>query len=105
MHSRLGVLGVDGLEAIGLVAGGELVVGYGDDGEALGRAEVCALPPVAAYGSAGDVGDTLPLDCLVDVGVSLEDAEDVVAGEEVEDLVGVGNSEGVMRGGPGGSGR
>jgi len=77
--------------------GGELVVGYRNDGKAFGCSHACAFPPVAAYGSAGDVGDALPLDALVDVGVTLEDAEDVVAFEEMDDLVGVDDGEAVVR--------
>ena len=83
----LGVLRIHGLESEGFVARGELVVGDGDDGEAFGRSHAGALPPVAADGSAGDVRDAVPLDSLVDVGVALEDAENVVAFEEADDLV------------------
>src|SRR5882757_3448497 len=96
-NCRLGVFGIDGLEAVGLVAGGELVVGDGDDGEALGCAEAGAVPPVAGDGSAGDVGDALPEDGLVDVGVALEDAEYVVTVEELDDLVRVDDAEAVVR--------
>lgn len=90
-------MGVDGLEAGGDEAGGELVVGDGDDGEAFGRSEVSSLPPVAADGSAGDVGNALPEDGFVDVGVALEDAEDVLAGEEGENLVCIDDGDGVVR--------
>jgi len=55
------------------------------------------VPPVAADSSAGDVGDIFPENGFVDVGMALEDAEDVVAFEEVEHLVGVGYAESVVR--------
>ncbi len=53
-----------------------------------GQAPAGALPPVAADGSAGDEGDVAPVDGLVDVGVALEDGDDVVAVEEGKDLPG-----------------
>ena len=56
----------------------------GDDGEAFGGAEAGAVPPVSANGAGGDVGDAVPVYALVDVGVALEDGEDVVALEELD---------------------
>src|SRR5437899_10720778 len=95
------VLGSHGLESVGLVAGGHFAIGYIDDGEALRGSHTDALPPVAADGSAGDVVDALIVDVLVDVGVALEDADDVVPFEESEHLIGIGYGEGLVAGGYG----
>ena len=81
----LGVLGVGGLKAGGVIAGGEGAVGDGNDGEAFGGSETGAVPPVATDRAGSDEGDAVPIDALIDVGVALEDGEDVVAFEELDD--------------------
>lgn len=54
------------------------------------------MPPVAANGAAGDELRSLVDDVFVDVGVALENGDDVVAFEEVEDVGRVGDGERVV---------
>ncbi len=79
-------MGIYALEAVGLVAGGQFAAAEGDDGEAFGGSHVGSLPPVAADGATGNVGHAVPFDALVDVGVALKDAENIVALEETDDF-------------------
>ena len=59
------------------------------------------MPPVAADGTDGDIGDVVPGDDLIDVRVTLKDGENVVAFEEREHFVGIGHTESVVGGGLG----
>ncbi len=99
-----GVLRINGFEAVGFIAPVEFAVAQADDGEALGDAEAGAVPPVAADGSAGDVGDAAEADDLVDVGVALKDGEGIVLLQFVDDDVGVGDDHLWMAGGLDGGG-
>ncbi len=74
---------------------GEFPVTETDDGEALRGAEASAVPPVAADGTAGNELDAVELDNLIDVGVALEDGEEVAPGKDGEELPGV--REGALR--------
>src|SRR5438067_756368 len=64
-------LNADSLEPVCLVVSRHSAVGYVDDRETLRRSHARSLPPVAADGSAGDVGDSLVLHVLVDMGMAL----------------------------------
>ena len=86
-------LGRSAFPAVGFVAPVDFAVVETDDGEAFGDALAGAVPPVAADGSAGDVGDAAETDDFVDVGVALEDGEGVVSFEEREDLPGIDHRE------------
>src|ERR1700733_8466088 len=94
---ELGVLGGDGPESVGLIARRQFSVGYSDNRETLRRPEMRAVPPVAADCPASDVWNTLPDHRLVDVGVALKHTENVVAIEEIENLVGIGDAQAMMR--------
>src|SRR5271170_3248899 len=93
----LGVLRVDAFEAGGLVASRQLIIRDGDNGKTLRRAEARTVPPVAADGSARDVRNALPNDHFIDVSMALQHPKHVMSAEEIENLVGIGDAEAVMR--------
>ena len=86
-----GVLRVDAHKAVGFVTSGELSTFDFDNGESFGSSHAGAVPPVSTDGSAGDVWDVVPDDLLINVRVTLQHSENIVAFKERDDLAGVGD--------------
>lgn len=89
LTSRLGILWIYALEAIGFVVRRQPATADGDYRKTLRRTQPDAVPSVPRDGTAGDVRHAMPVHTFVDVRVPLEDRKHVVPHEELGNLRGV----------------
>jgi hypothetical protein len=87
---------VDGLEAVGLVLGGDFSVTQAYRGETFGETHARAVPPIAADGAAGLEDAIFVVNGFVHVQMALQNGDDLMIFEEGDDVGRIFDAVGIV---------